>query len=162
MEPGIIILIILSALLVIVGMAGLILPILPGPPLILAGLVMAAWAEGFEHVGAYTIIVLAIMAAFASLIDLAAGAWGARHFGASRNAVIGAIAGIFVGLFFGIPGIIFGPFIGAVIGELSARRTLQEAGFAGVGTWLGLAVGAAAKVAVGIAMIGIFLLVRFL
>ncbi len=162
METGIIILWILAIFLVITGMAGLLLPVLPGPPMILAGLVTAAWAEGFVHVGKYTIAALVVMAALASLVDFLAGAWGAKQFGASKKAMIGAMIGIFVGLFFGIPGILIGPFVGAVIGELAARKTLLDAGIAGIGTWLGLAVGAAFKIALGFAMIGTFLLVRFL
>lgn len=162
MEAGIIILWILAVVLVTAGVAGLVLPVIPGPPMIFAGLVMAAWAEGFVHVGGVTITVLAVLAIIAAAIDFVAGVLGARHFGASRRAMLGAAAGAFIGLFFGIPGIIAGPFIGAVVGELSVRRNLRSAGMAGIGAWLGLVIGAAAKVAFGFTMIGIFLLVRFL
>jgi uncharacterized protein len=162
MEAGIIILWVLAAILVTAGVAGLVLPIIPGPPLILAGLVTAAWAEGFAHVGGAIIFILAVLAMIAVAVDFLAGALGAKRFGASRKAVIGAAAGAFFGLFFGIPGIIFGPFIGGVAGELSVRKNLRSAGMAGIGAWLGLVIGAAAKVAIGFAMIGIFLLARFL
>ena len=162
MEAGVIILWILAVVLVTAGVAGLVLPVIPGPPMIFAGLVMAAWAEGFVHVGGVTIAVLAVLAIIAAAVDFLAGAFGAKRFGASQRAMIGAAAGAFVGLFFGIPGIIAGPFIGAVVGELSVRKNLRSAGLAGIGAWLGLVIGAAAKVAFGFTMIGIFLLVRFL
>ena len=162
MEAGIIILWILAGALVAAGVVGLVLPVVPGPPMIFAGMVLAAWAEGFVHVGGVTLAVLAILALIASSIDFLAGAFGAKHFGASRRAMIGALAGAFVGLFFGIPGIIAGPFIGAVIGELTAHKNVMDASLAGAGAWLGMVVGAAAKVAIGFVMIGVFLLVRFL
>lgn len=162
MEAGIIILWILAVVLVTAGVAGLVLPVIPGPPMIFAGLVMAAWAEEFVHVGGFIIAVLALLAAIAASVDFLAGAFGAKRFGASRRAMIGAAAGAFSGLFFGIPGIIAGPFIGAVIGELSVRKDLRSAGLAGIGAWLGLVIGAAAKVAIGFTMIGIFLIAQFL
>ena len=162
MEAGIIILWILAVILVAAGVAGLVLPMIPGPPMIFAGLVMAAWAEGFAHVGGVILFILAVLALIAVTVDFLAGALGARRFGASRKAVIGAAAGAFFGLFFGIPGIIAGPFIGAVAGELTVRRNYRAIGMAGIGAWLGLVMGAAAKVAIGFTMIGVFLLARFL
>jgi hypothetical protein len=162
MEAGIIIFWILAVVLVTAGVAGLVLPVIPGPPMIFAGLVMAAWAEEFSHVGGFIISVLAVLAIIAASVDFLAGAFGAKRFGASRRAMIGAAVGAFAGLFFGIPGIIAGPFIGAVIGELSAQNDFRSAGLAGIGAWLGLVIGAAAKVAIGFTMIGIFLIARFL
>ncbi len=162
MEAGIIVLWILAAVLVGGGVAGLVLPVLPGPPMIFVGLVLAAWAEDFAHVGSYTIAVLALLAMIAVSVDFLAGVFGAKHFGASRRSMLGAAVGAFIGLFFGIPGIVFGPFIGAVIGELSVRKDLLYAGIAGLGAWLGLAVGIAAKVAIGFVMIGLFLIIRFI
>ncbi|QKT03380.1 DUF456 domain-containing protein [Ectothiorhodospiraceae bacterium 2226] len=151
-----------AVLLVFAGLAGLILPALPGPPLLFVGLLFAAWAEDFAHVGAGTLIALGILAVLMYLVDLAATAYGARHFGASGRAMMGAAVGALVGLFFGLPGVLIGPFVGAVIGELSMRRPIGSAGRAGVGAWLGMAIGAAVKLALGFVMIGVFLVVRFL
>lgn len=162
MEAGIIVLWILAVVLVGAGIAGLVLPVLPGPPMIFVGLVLAAWAEDFAHAGGYTIAVLALLAMVAVSVDFLAGVFGAKHFGASRRAMAGAAIGAFIGLFFGLPGIVFGPFIGAAIGELSVRKDLLHAGVAGVGAWIGLAVGIAAKVAIGFVMIGLFLIIRFI
>jgi len=151
-----------AALLLIAGFIGLVLPAVPGAPLIFAGMLLAAWAEDFQYIGAGTLSVLALMAALSYAADFAAGALGAKRFGASRRAVIGAAIGAIAGLFFGLPGVLLGPFIGAVVGELSTRRSLGDAGRAGVGATLGLVLGAAAKIALAFAMIGTFLLMRLL
>ena len=153
---------ILAIVLVVAGLAGLVLPALPGPLLLFLGLLAAAWAEGFAYVGTGTLVALGIMAALASLADFLAGAFGARHYGASHRAMFGAALGAVVGLFFGLPGLLLGPFTGALLGELSAHRDLQAASRAGWGATIGLALGIAAKLALGFAMVGLFLLVRFL
>ena len=152
---------ILAGILVVAGIAGLVLPALPGPLLLFAGLWMAAWLEGFAHVGAKTLIALGLMASLAMLADFVAGAFGARHYGASARSVLGAAVGAVVGIFFGLPGLLLGPFLGALLGELSARRDLVAAGRAGWGATLGLVLGIAAKLALGFAMLGLFLIVRF-
>jgi uncharacterized protein YqgC (DUF456 family) len=151
---------VLAALLVLVGLAGIVLPALPGVILIFAGLALAAWAEGFQYVGAGTLTILGVLSLLAWSLDWLAGSLGARHFGASRQAVVGAMLGALVGLFFGPVGILIGPFVGAVIGELLARRDLGQAGRAGVGAWLGLLLGVVAKLAISITMIGLYLSVR--
>lgn len=144
------------------GLAGLVLPALPGAPLVFAGLFLAAWIDGFRYVGIGTLAVLAILAGLTWAADFAAGALGARGFGASGRAIAGAVAGGVIGLFFGLPGLLLGPFAGAVLGELSLRRGLGQAGRAGIGATVGLAVGLAAKVALSCSMVALFLVVRFL
>lgn len=153
---------ILAVALVIAGLAGMLLPALPGAPLLFAGLLVAAWAEDFAYVGMKTLIVLGILAALSYALDIAATALGARRFGASSRAVTGAALGTVAGLFFGLPGLVLGPFLGAVAGELTARRDLQAAAGAGVGAFLGLLLATAGKLALGFAMLGLFLLIRFL
>lgn len=152
----------LAVILVAAGMVGLIFPVLPGAPILFAGLVVAAWAEGFAYVSTGTLVALGIMALLMYLVDFLASAFGAKRFGASPRAIIGATIGAIVGIFFGIPGILLGPFLGAVLGELTARSDLKAAGRAGVGATVGLALGAAAKLALALAMVGIFVIVRFL
>lgn len=152
----------LAILLVTAGLAGLVLPALPGPLLLFVGLLVAAWAEDFAFVGAGTLVGLGLMALLAFLVDFVAGALGAKRYGASPRAFIGATLGALIGIFFGLPGLLFGPFLGAVLGEFSARPDLQAAGRAGWGAMIGLALGTAAKIALGFAMIGVFLVVRFL
>ena len=145
-----------AATLVLAGLVGVVLPVLPGAVLVYLGLLLGAWIDGFERVGPATIILLTAATALVYVIDFAAGSFGARHLGASKRAVWGAALGTLVGLFFGLPGILIGPFVGAVAGEYTAHRQLARAGKAGAGTWLGLALGAAAKVALVFGMLALF------
>jgi uncharacterized protein YqgC (DUF456 family) len=147
---------IIAALLVLVGLAGTVLPLLPGITFVFGGLVVAAWADGFQRVGGFSIAVLGVLTALAIAADFAASAFGAKRMGASPRAVAGAAIGAVVGIFFGLPGIVIGPFAGAVAGELSARRDLREAGRAGLGTWIGLLLGSVAKVTLAFLMLGVF------
>ena len=151
----------LTAILVLAGLLGLILPALPGAPLLFAGLLLAAWVEDFSYVGGGTLAVLGVLALLTYAVDFAASALGAKRFGASNRAVVGAAIGALVGIFFGLPGILLGPFIGAMLGELSDRRGPRDAARAGLGATLGLALGAAAKLALAFSMLGIFALARF-
>ncbi len=146
---------------VVAGLAGLVLPALPGAPLLLAGLVLAAWAEHFAYVGPGMLVVLGLLTALTYVVDFLASAFGARRFGASSRAVVGAALGGLAGLFFGLAGVLVGPFVGAVLGELSARRSLGEAGRAGVGATLGLVVGLALKIGLVISMLALFVIDRF-
>jgi hypothetical protein len=147
--------------LVAVGLAGLILPAIPGAPLIFVGLLLTAWVEDFAFVGFWTIVLLAVIALLSYGIDLWATMFGAKRFGASKYAVAGALIGAVAGLFLGFPGVLFGPFIGAVVGEICTRRNLQQAARAGIGATIGLVLGAALKLAMAFAMIGIFVVARF-
>ena len=148
---------VIAVLLVIAGVIGVVLPALPGTVLIMAGLVLAAWADGFSRVGVWTLAVIGIIGAASYLVDLVAAAIGAKKLGASPRAMIGAGLGTILGLFFGLPGIIVGPFIGAVIGELTVNRNLANAGRAGVAAWIGFAIGTAVKVGMAFLMLAIFL-----
>lgn len=152
---------ILSAILTVTGLSGLLLPVVPGAPLLFLGLLFGAWAEGFTYIGIGTLLILAAMAAMTYVVEFAASILGVKKYGGSNRAMIGAALGGFAGLFLGIPGILAGPFVGAVIGELSLQRSLDEASRAGFGTVVGMALGIAGKLAIGIAMIGLFLLKRF-
>jgi len=153
---------VLSLMLVGVGMAGTLIPGLPGTPLVFAGLLLTAWADGFQNVGVGTIILLAVMTALAFAVDFISSSLGAKRAGASREAVIGAALGTLAGIFFGFVGIIFGPFIGAVVGEFLSRRNLEQAGRAGVATWIGFILGIGVKLVLAFAMVGIFLLAYIL
>jgi uncharacterized protein len=149
----------LAVLLVLVGLAGTVLPALPGAPFVFMGLVVAAWIDDFQKVGWITLGVLGLLTLLTAVVDFVASTAGAKKVGASPRALAGAAIGTVVGLFFGIPGLILGPFAGAVIGELTVHRDLVRAGKVGLGTFVGLALGAAAKLALTFAMIGIFVAV---
>jgi len=126
------------------------------------GLLFGAWAEDFQYVGIRTLLVLAGMAALTYVVEFTASILGVKKYGGSRRAMAGAVLGGIAGLFLGIPGILIGPFVGAVIAELSLQHSLDQASRAGFGTVVGLAIGVAGKLAIGIAMIGLFLLMRLL
>lgn len=150
-----------AALFIVLGFAGLILPGLPGMPLVFAGLLLLAWAENFAHVGWITLTLLGVLAALSYVIDFAASALGAKKFGASPRAVVGAALGAFVGIFFGLIGIVLGPFVGAVVGEFSGKASLKGATHAGIGATLGLLFGTLLKIALAFTMIGVFIADRF-
>jgi len=148
---------VIAILMVLVGLIGVVLPALPGAVLIVAGMVLAAWADGFARVGVWTLVVIGAIAAASYFVDFAAAALGTKKLGASPRAMVGAGLGTILGLFLGLPGIILGPFVGAVIGELTVHRDLVKAGKAGVAAWIGFAVGAAVKVGMAFLMLAIFL-----
>jgi hypothetical protein len=152
---------VLAAVLVVVGLVGIVLPALPGTILIFVGLLLAAWADGFSRVGIGTLVVIGVIAAASYAVDFVAAALGAKHLGASPRAMAGAALGTLLGLLFGLPGLILGPFVGAVLGELSVHRNLARAGRAGVAAWIGFAIGMAVKVALAFSMIAIFLAAMF-
>jgi uncharacterized protein YqgC (DUF456 family) len=149
---------VLAAVLVVVGIVGTVLPALPGVPIVFAGMLVAAWADGFQHVGLWTLIGLGVLTIIAVAVDFLAGLAGAKRVGASRVALIGAAVGTLVGIFFGIPGLLLGPFLGALIGELVAGGTLQRATHVGIGAWIGFLVGTVLKLGVAFAMLGLFAL----
>ena len=150
-----------AVVLVLVGLVGVLLPALPGTVLIFAGLLLAAWADGFVRVGVGTIVGLGVLTVASYFVDLATMAFGMQRLGTTRRAMAGAAIGTIAGLFFGLPGLIIGPFVGAVIGELTVRRDLGRAGRAGVAAWFGFLIGTAVKVGLAFAMVGIFLTAWF-
>lgn len=152
----------LAIVLIVVGLLGVVLPALPGVPLMYAGMLLAAWSENFQRIGWFALTVLGVLTAIGVIIDFAASAMGAQRVGASRRAIWGAFIGAVIGLFFGLPGLILGPFIGAVVGELSVHGRLQDAGRVGIGTWLGLVFGTLVKIAIAFSMLGIFVLAYFI
>jgi len=146
-----------AVVLILVGFAGTVLPAVPGVVAIFLGALLAAWIEHFDRIGWSALLLLAALMLLGLIIDLIAAVIGARRVGASREAVIGSLAGGIVGLFFGLPGFLLGPFIGAMAGEYLHRRHAGQALRVGVGTWIGLAVGTLARVAIGVTMIVVFL-----
>ena len=148
---------ILAALIVISGLVGVVVPALPGIPIMFAGLVLAAWSTDFEPVGWGTIGVLGALTVLSVMIDFLSAAFGAKRQGASPRAFWGATLGAVVGLFFGLVGIVLGPFIGAVAAEMASGSGAHQAGRSGYGVWIGLVLGTAAKMAIAFLMLGIFL-----
>jgi uncharacterized protein YqgC (DUF456 family) len=155
-DPASVLLWLLGVALCVAGLVGCVVSPLPGPPLILAGLICAAWAEDFRRVGWPTLLLIGVLAALAVAIDLLAGVLGARRFRASKLALLGAALGGLVGIAVGLPGVLLGPFVGAALGEWISRRDLRQAGKVGLGTWLGLVAGALVKLALAVAMLCLF------
>ena len=151
----------LAAVLVLVGIAGTVLPALPGLPLVYADMLLAAWAGKFEQVGAVMLGVLGLLTVLSLAVDFMATALGAKRVGASRLALIGAVVGTFAGLMFGIVGVFVGPFVGALAGELMHGRRIGQAAKVGVGTWLGILLGTMLKLGLAFAMLGLFALAWF-
>jgi uncharacterized protein len=151
----------LAIALIAIGVAGTFLPGIPGVIAVFCGMALAAWIDDFERIHWGTIVVLGVLTALAVLADIIGSLLGAKRVGASRQALIGAAIGAAVGIFFGLVGLIVAPFVGAVAGELLARRRLDAATRVGVATWLGLAAGALAKVALLFAMLAIFIAAYF-
>lgn len=145
----------------VAGLVGVVLPLVPGVPLLFGGMLLAAWIDGFARVGVATVVVLAGLAAAAWLLDYVAAVWGAKRAGASGLAMFGAGLGAVVGLLGGLPGVIVGPIVGAIAGEYLARREARQAARAGVAAGLGFVVAAVTKVALAATMVGVFTVAYF-
>ena len=109
----------------------------------------------------FRLVLLGVLVVLALIVDFAATALGAKKVGASKKAIAGSVAGTFVGLFFGLPGLLLGPFVGAVLGELAAQRYLDQATRVGIATWVGLLLGTIAKLALSLTMLGVFAISYF-
>lgn len=152
----------LVALLMAAGLAGTILPALPGTVLIYAGILLGAWIDHFSRIGPVTLIVTGLLMVLAQVLDYVAGLLGAKQAGASRQALIGAMLGTVVGLFMGLVGVFFMPLVGAVIGEYWARQHGTQSIKVGLYTWAGIMVGLLGKIVIAFVMIGVFVIALWL
>lgn len=152
----------IAVILMLVGLAGTVLPALPGVPLIYAGIVLAAWIGHFEAISVTTLVILGVLTAIGVAADFVATALGAQRAGASRYGVIGAALGTVAGIFTGLWGLVFMPLVGAALGEFYAHRDALKAGRVGLATWVGMLLGTAVKLAIALTLIGAFLLALFL
>lgn len=146
----------IAAALIVIGLLGTFLPVLPGLPVMFAGMWLAAWADGYTRIGAGTLVVLGLLVLVAIAVDFFASLVGARRVGASNKGMLGAGVGGVLGLFFGLPGLVAGPFLGAAAGEMAHGREWREATRIGVGTWIGLLLGAVFKLGLAVAMLLLF------
>ena len=143
--------------LIVIGVAGTVLPLLPGPILAFAGIALAAWIDDFARIPVWLLGVIALLTVMAWAVDYIAGAMGVKRNGASRLAIIGAVIGTAAGLLSGLWGLLFMPLVGAAIGEYIVQRDLHRAGKVGIAASLGLLIGTVAKVAIVLTMVGTFL-----
>ena len=153
---------IIAGILIIVGLVGTVLPALPGLPLMFCGMLLGAWAGDFKEISVWTIVLLAILMLVSVAVDFLATLLGAKKFGASKKAMLGAAIGTLAVFVFSIPGLILGPFVGAIIGEMMDGKEWRAATKTGFGTWLGLAIGTALKLALAFCMLGIFVMALFI
>lgn len=145
-----------SAALIAIGLAGTVLPVLPGTLLVWLGIVIGAWIDDFTRVGSITIALVSVLGLLAWGLDYAAGLLGAQRAGASRLALLGAAIGTVLGLFMGLVGVLFMPFVGAAVGEYLARKEEHRAVKVGLFTWAGMMLGMLAKVVLSFVMVGVF------
>ena len=148
---------ILCVALILAGLAGTVLPVLPGTLLVWGGVVLGAWIDDFTRVGVTTLVVVTVLAVLAWGLDYVAGLMGAKKVAASKLALLGAAAGTVVGLFMGLVGVLFMPLVGAAVGEYLAQKNQARAVKVGIATWVGIMVGLIAKVVLAFIMVGIFL-----
>jgi uncharacterized protein len=149
----------LTIVLFAVGLIGTIVPVLPGTTIILAAAIIHRLVLGAEKsIGGKTIVVLVLLTLVSYVFDFLGSYFGAKYFGATKWAALGAILGMLVGLFFGIIGFFVGPVIGAIAGEFIAGKRMIDAGRAGWGSLLGNLGATAAKLIIALAMIAIFLI----
>jgi uncharacterized protein YqgC (DUF456 family) len=146
----------LGASLIVGGLIGAAVPVVPGIPLIFGGIWLIAGVDDYHHVGRWWLFGIAIVGAIGLAMDLLAGAFGAKRVGASKQAIWGAVFGTLVGVFFGLPGVLLGPFIGAVAGELSVGEGVQRSTYVGVHAWVGLLFGTIFKLVASLAMVAMF------
>lgn len=147
---------VLAAALIVGGLLGSILPVLPGIPMVFGGIWLVAAVDGYRHLGVWWLAGIGALGVAGIAIDFVASTLGAKRVGASRRALWGAALGTVVGMFFGIPGLLIGPFAGALIGELASGNSVLRATHVGVGTWLGLLFGTLVKLVISFVMVGLF------
>ncbi len=147
---------VLCVALIVSGLAGTVLPLLPGTVLVWGGIFLGAWIDDFARVGTTTVMVVSALALLAWALDYVAGLMGAQKAGASKQALLGAAVGTVAGLFMGLVGVLFMPLVGAAIGEYVAQKDRSRAVKVGVATWVGIMVGLIAKVVLAFIMVGIF------
>jgi uncharacterized protein len=153
---------VLGALLLAGGVAGLVLPVLPGSVLLVAGVVALAFAGNFGAVGWGTVAFAGVMGLVITAVDWAASVLGAKAFGASKWAVLGSAVGLVAGLFLGLPGIVLGPPLGALVFEYVKDPNFGRALQAGFGAFVGFLAGSVVKVTLAFVLLGVVALRLFL
>ena len=140
----------------LVGTVGSVVPVLPGAPLVLGAAVIHRFVFGAAGASWVVLGVLAGLTLLSVLLDFAATAYGAKKLGATWRGVTGAILGMVPGMFFGLPGIVFGPFLGAMLLEVLGGKGMHPAAKGGIGAVLGLFLGGIGKLAICCSMMALF------
>lgn len=140
----------------VVGLAGCVLPMLPGTPLVFIGIYVYAWLTGFTIISRNLIIFFLILTVISVVIEYISSSIGSKKFGASKLGFIGAFVGAIVGIFFVPWGLILGPLLGALIGELITGKEIKKALRSGTGAVIGFFGGTFLKIVISFAMIAFF------
>ena len=140
------ILLILGIVLLIIGIIGCLVPVLPGPPFSFIGLILLHLTR-FGHFSNGTLIILGSIAFESTILDYIVPVWGTKRFGGSKYGTRGAAVGLIIGLFLGPPGIILGPLVGAFVGEMIFKDDINYALKAGFGSLIGFLTGIGLKLA---------------
>ena len=136
----------LGGCFLLAGLAGCILPVIPGPPLCYIALLLLQ-ATPYADFSTWFLLVTAAVTVVVTIVDYFIPVWSTRKWGGSRIGALGAMAGLIVGLFIPPWGIILGPFLGAVVGELIAGRDGNAALKSGFGSFVGFLLGTGLKLA---------------
>ncbi|MEE4214554.1 MAG: DUF456 domain-containing protein [Bacteroidales bacterium] len=136
----------LAIVFLIIGIIGCLVPVLPGPPLSFAGILILHFTD-FAEFRLNLLVILGVIAVVVAVFDYVVPIWGTKKFGGTKYGIRGATIGLLVGLFFGPPGIIIGPFLGAVIGEMIYKDDFNYAIRAGLGSLIGFMAGIGIKLA---------------
>ena len=152
-----VLLFVIALAVMFVGLAGVILPVLPGVPLIFGAAVLYGILTGFEDIDLTVILILAGFTVAALVVDYLANFISVRKMGGSVVGAIGAVVGLMIGIFIGVVWIIVLPFVLAVTFELIAGRESRQALKSGMGSFVGLLFGGLTRFIIGCVMIGIFL-----
>jgi uncharacterized protein YqgC (DUF456 family) len=145
------VLLILGIIMMLIGIIGCLLPVLPGPPLSFLGLILLHVSR-FGQFTPTVLIVMASITVVVSILDYIVPIWGTKRFGGSKYGTRGATVGLIIGLFLGPVGIILGPLMGAIVGELIFKDDMAYALKAGFGSLLGFLTGIGLKLAASFIM----------
>lgn len=138
-----------GAVLLLVGFAGCIFPVIPGPPIAYGSLLLLLLhSTASDYISTATFIWLGVGVVFVTLMDFILPVWGTKKYGGTRAGRTGSTLGLIVGLFFGPVAIVVAPFIGAFVGELVAGQTRNVAFRSAFGSFLGFLAGTFLKIIV--------------
>lgn len=137
----------LSSAVMLAGLVGVFMPVLPGVPLVFVGALIYAWSTGFEVITIGNLIFFGVLAAISSAVDYIGGVLTAKKYGASKYGLIGGVLGGILGLaVLSIPGLILGQLAGVIIGELYFGKQMKESFTSGFAMFIGYILGSTVKV----------------
>lgn len=151
---------VLAGLLMLIGLAGSVLPVLPGIPISYAGLIALHLTDKVQYSTTF-LVIWAVVVVLIQVLDYYVPIWGTKKFGGSKGGVWGSTIGLVAGMFFGPLGIVFGPFVGALIGELLSGKQSKYALKAAFGAFVGFLIGTVSKLIVGGVFIYYFVVALF-